>query len=207
MRLSRMLPRTLPYWGLGGHQSHWNCRDGCKRIRSVRLPLCELPREWPCPWCRDRVLGKQQPQKPRWSRDRVNSLKMLATHGCLFSLSALHKSLPRPATVMINGREYDQYKADDHEIKNCELAVISSRGIVLLRGSWSWIQEGRKIESRNTYNDDGVASGEGDDIGARDNSGASFLNSGFGCIDQIHSVQCEVGYSIQLRLVGCRALD
>ncbi len=43
---------------------------------------------------------------------------------------------------------------------------------------------------RCPYNDDDVASGEGDDVGAGDNAGASLLNSGFGGLDKIHSVQC-----------------
>ncbi len=70
-----------------------------------------------------------------------------------------------------------------------------------VRNCWIWTSDWRE-----TYSDNGVAGGEGDDVGARDNARASFLNSGLGCVDQIHSVKCEVWQRIQLGRVGGCAL-
>ncbi len=52
------------------------------------------------------------------------------------------------------------------------------------------ISDRNSLMERCPYNDDDVASGEGDDVGAGDNAGASLLNSGLGGLDKIHSVQC-----------------
>ncbi len=63
-RISRTPPERVPYWGLGG-RFRWNCRDDCRRTRNAPPPLCELPGEWPCPWCWDRGPAKRKRQRPR----------------------------------------------------------------------------------------------------------------------------------------------
>jgi hypothetical protein len=59
----------------------------------------------------------------------------------------------------------------------------------------------------SAYHNNSIASGEGDDVSAGNNSRASFLKSCLGCIDQVEAVDSQIGTCIQLRLVSRSALN
>jgi len=66
----------------------------------------------------------------------------------------------------------------------------------------------KKRVGAGAYKNDGVSGRQGEDVGAGDDSGTSFLDSILGNIDQIHAVQSVlIGCYIHLRRVLCRALD
>jgi hypothetical protein len=51
----------------------------------------------------------------------------------------------------------------------------------------------------SAYHNNSIASGEGDDVSAGNNSRASFLKSCLGGIDQVEAVDSQIGTCIQLR--------